>query len=247
MGKARAGVKRPLAAPVAPVPHPTYDARPLWQTDRSMLLDLAAFDAAPLATDPYPHLILPGFLKDGDLAAVRRDFPTDALPGSLPPDVLRYGAGFAALLAELEGEPLRRAVERKFGLDLAGRPSMCTVRALARERDGQIHRDADFKLVTLLLYLNEPWHADGGRLRVLRSNADIEAYTAEIPPDGGTLFAFRCTPEAWHGHKPFDGPRRSVQLNYVSDEAMMKRELARHRFSARVKLVTRRLGLSRAA
>ena len=212
-----------------------------------MQLNLAAFDATPLVPDPYPHMVVPHFLAADALAEVSRDFPGRALPGSLPPDALDYGPGFAALIEAMEGTALRGAVERKFGIDLARRPSMCTVRCLARGRDGQIHRDADFKLVTLLLYLNEPWHEDGGRLRVLRSADDLDDYVTEIPPDGGTLFAFRCTPNAWHGHKPFDGPRRSLQLNYVSDERMMLRELARHRLSARVKKVRRMLGLGRAA
>ncbi len=212
-----------------------------------MQFDLAAFDATPLATDPYPHLIVPGFLAGDALAEVRRDFPALDMAGSFPPDALAYGPGFAALLEAMEGDELRHAVERKFGIGLAGRPSMCTVRCRARERDGQIHRDAGFKIVTLLLYLNEPWHSDGGRLRVLRSAGDLDDYVAEIPPDGGTLFAFLCAPNAWHGHKPFSGPRRSLQLNYVSDEQMMRRELARHRLSARVKKVKRLLGLGREA
>lgn len=213
-----------------------------------MQFDLAAFDATPLVAEPYPHLIVPGFLAGESLAEARRDFPRDVLPGSLPPDILSYGPGFATLLAAMEGAELRHAVEKKFGVDLNGRPSMCTVRCLARgDRDGQIHRDAAFKIVTLLLYLNEPWHADGGRLRVLRSPDSLEDYATEIPPDGGTLFAFLCTPNAWHGHKPFDGPRRSIQLNYVGDEQMMRRELARHRLSARVKKVKRLIGLGREA
>ena len=93
--------------------------------------------------------------------------------------------------------------------------------------------------MTLLLYLNETWHTDGGRLRILRKPDDLEDFAAEIPPDGGTLLAFRCTPNAWHGHKPFYGPRRALQLNYVSDARMMRREVARHRFAARIKSVKR--------
>jgi hypothetical protein len=181
------------------------------------------------------------------LADVARDFPKLDMGGSFPPDALSYGPGFAALLKGMEGDALRHAVERKFRIDLTDRPSMCTVRGMTRERDGQIHRDASFKIVTLLLYLNGDWNTEGGRLRVLRSAENLDDYTAEIPPDGGTLFAFLCTPNAWHGHKPFDGRRRSIQLNYVSDVQMMNRELARHRFSARMKKVKRLFGIGRAA
>ncbi len=212
-----------------------------------MQLDIAAFDATPLAADPYPHLIVPNFLGRPGLGEVTRDFPKLDMGGSFSPDSLSYGPGFAALLEAMEGEAVRHAVERKFGIDLAGRPSMCTVRGMTRERDGQIHKDAAFKIVTLLLYLNGDWNTEGGRLRVLRSSDNLEDYTAEIPPDGGTLFAFLCTPNAWHGHKPFDGPRRSIQLNYVSDVQKMNSELARHRFSARMKKVKRLFGLGRAA
>ncbi len=208
-----------------------------------MRLNIAAFESAPLAGAPYPHAIVPGFLDAESLDEAARDFPRLDFPGSFPPDALDYGPGFAALLAAMEGATLRRAVAAKFGLELEGRPVMATVRGMARARDGQIHRDADFKLVTLLLYLNAGWEGEGGRLRVLRSAGDIEDYAAEIPPAGGTLFAFRCTAEAWHGHKPFDGPRRSLQINYVTDAAAMRRELARHRFSARMKRLGRMVGI----
>jgi hypothetical protein len=208
-----------------------------------MKFDLAAFDAAPLENDPYPHVIVPGFLPAEALAHVNRDFPKLDMLGSFPPDALRYGPGFAALLEGMEGDAVRDAVGRKFGIDLAGRPTLCTVRGQVGARDGQIHRDSDFKIVTLLLYLNEGWHTDGGRLRLLRAQNDLENYVTEIPPVGGTLLAFRCTPNAWHGHKPFYGQRRTLQLNYVSDARMMRRELARHRFAARVKSVKRLMRL----
>ena len=211
-----------------------------------MKLDIAAFDATPLAADPFPFVIVKRFLPADGLAHANRDFPKLNMLGSFPPDALDYGPGFAALLAELEGDALRDAVARKFGVDLAGRPTLCTVRGQVGARDGHIHRDADFKIVTLLLYLNEGWRTDSGCLRLLRTRNDLEDYAVEVPPEGGTLLAFRCTPDAWHGHKPFHGPRRALQLNYVSDARMMRRELARHRFAARVKSVKKLVGLGRA-
>ena len=61
----------------------------------------------------------------------------------------------------------------------------------------------------------------------------------EVAPEAGTLVAFRCGAEAWHGHTPFVGPRRSVQLNWVSDETVLRRELGRHGLSAAVKKLGR--------
>ena len=208
-----------------------------------MQLELAAFAATPLASHPYPHVIVPGFLNALSLAEVGVDFPKLEMAGLFPPRALSYGPAFARLLELFAGDELRQAVAEKFDIDLAGRPTFTSVRCRARARDGQIHRDADFKLVTLLLYLNDQWAEDGGRLRVLRSPDDIEDYAAEVPPDGGVLFAFRCTDTAWHGHKPFAGRRRCIQMNYVTDETMRAREEARHQFSARMKKLKRVFGL----
>ena len=54
----------------------------------------------------------------------------------------------------------------------------------------------------------------------------------QIPPNEGTLLAFRCTPDAWHGHKSFEGRRRAIQLNWVVGDHYVKREQRRHRISA---------------
>jgi SM-20-related protein len=212
-----------------------------------MELNLPAFHTAPLVTKPFPYAVVPSFLSGSALAEIGRDFPKIDMAGLFPPEELRYGPGFARLLDLLQGEPLRKAVEEKFGVDLVGRPIMTTVRACARPRDGRIHRDSKFKLVTLVLYLNEQWYPDGGRLRVLRSPDDIEDYATEVPPEGGLLFAFRCTDNAWHGHKPIAGARRYIMMNYVADEEVRQRELARHRFSAKVKKAKRLLGWGKVA
>lgn len=87
----------------------------------------------------------------------------------------------------------------------------------------------------MLIYLNDPWEAQGGRLRLLRSPADIEDYVVEVPPEGGLAVAFRRSERSYHGHKPFYGPRRVLQLNWVTSRAQVFWDLARHRFSAWLK------------
>jgi hypothetical protein len=37
---------------------------------------------------------------------------------------------------------------------------------------------------------------------------------------GGTLLAFRRTDHSWHGHKPFVGERRMLQLNYLRGDRL---------------------------
>lgn len=164
-----------------------------------------------------------------------RSVTSVTLASTYPTEVLNFGAAFSALVEEIESEAMRRAFAAKFGVDLEGRPVMITVRGHTRAKDGRIHTDSKTKILTALLYFNDDWSAEGGRLRLLRSARDLEDYAAEVPPDKGTLLAFRCADNAWHGHKPFVGPRRTIQINWVTTEAVKQREIARHSFSARVK------------
>jgi hypothetical protein len=207
-------------------------------------LDLDRFSAMPLVRQPFDHLIVPGFLTADGLAAVDRSFPEVDMPGSYPAGEFAYGPEFARFLAELEGPELTAAMAAKFGIDLAGRPTMVTLRGRCQAKDGRIHTDSTTKIITVLIYMNDGWEAEGGRLRLLRGPDDLDDVVAEVPPQAGTMLAFRRSENSFHGHKPFVGRRRSIQLNWVTDRGVVEREAARHRMSARLKRVTRLFGLT---
>jgi hypothetical protein len=57
----------------------------------------------------------------------------------------------------------------------------------------------------------------------------------EVAPLAGTMLAFRRSARSFHGHRPHVGERRIVQLNWVTEPAVVRRELNRHRWSARWK------------
>ena len=196
------------------------------------VLDIQAIDAAPLGHDPYDHVIVPGVVTRSALEAANADFPMIERPGSFPTGQLKYGPGFAALLEALEGPGLARALGGKLGMDLTRKPTMVTVRGRARATDGKIHIDSAGKLVTVLLYMNPAWEEPGGQLRLLRSSNNLEDYAIEVPPDEGTLLAFPCVANSWHGHQPFEGERRTIQLNWVTSQAYKTREQVRHSVSA---------------
>ena len=202
-------------------------------------LDLARFAATPLSREPFDHVVVPAFVREEAGAALDAAFPRIDKGGSFPADALDCGAACTGFLDELQSPTVTRAFEDKFGIDLTGRPTMVTLRGRSRPKDGRIHADTETKLITALIYMNGHWDAEGGRLRLLRGPHDLEDYAVEVPPERGTLLAFRCTPHAYHGHKPFDGQRRSIQLNWVASDAVLKRELARHGLSARVKRLFR--------
>jgi hypothetical protein len=202
------------------------------------LLDLDALAAQPLVTDPYDYVVVKDFVRPEGAAAIGADYPQVAKPGSFALDDVEVKGRFAQLIEEMNGDRFRQEIERKFGLDLTGLPTTFTVRGVCGANDGQIHTDSKTKVITVLVYLNEPWAPDGGRLRLLRSGEDLEAVAAEVPPDFGTLLVFRRSDHSWHGHKPFSGPRRVLQMNWVVSQRVAGWQMFRHRLSAAVKRLT---------
>lgn len=198
-------------------------------------LDLAAFRAAPLTRRPFEYLVVPGFIKAAVRAGLQMDYPQIDKPGSFPVSQLSYGRAFAAVLEELQGPEVQNAFEDKFQINLKGRPSMITVRGRCGPRDGSIHTDAETKLITALIYLNPTWEESGGRLRLLHSATNLDDVILEVPPLEGVLLAFRRSDNSFHGHKPFCGERRVIQLNWVTSRTVKHWELMRHRLSAWMK------------
>jgi len=158
---------------------------------------------------------VPRFLRPAALKALNRDFPPIEGPSNYTPERLTCGPAFAALLDALRGRRFAGRLEDKFGLDLSGCATTIGIRRFCEATDGNIHTDHKSKLITVLLYFNEDWPHEGGRLRMLRSATDLNDYAAEVVPAGGTLLAFRRTDRSYHGHKPFVGERRILQLSYT--------------------------------
>ena len=195
-------------------------------------INMEGLRAATVATEPFPYLIVPGFIHREAIAGVQADYPELELPGSFPLPTLTYGKNFRQIVEEIQGPEMTSVMSEKFGMDLSHRPTMITVRGQCRAKDGQIHTDSKTKLITVLIYMNGQWEAPGGRLRLLRSPDNLKDAFAEVPPDEGTLLAFRNQSNAWHGHESFEGQRRAIQLNWVTDQGVVWREQTRHKISA---------------
>jgi len=195
-------------------------------------IDLDAFEAAPLTREPFAFAMVPRFVKRDAMNSINADYPLVTHPGSFPLPTLKYGPAFASLMDAIQGPEFTRAVEKKLGVDLTGRPTMVTARGVSAARDGQIHTDSRTKLITVLIYMNNAWEAKTGRLRLLRGPDNLEDVIAEVPPDEGTLLIFKNESNAWHGFHAFEGPRRVIQLNWVTDQGVVVREQTRHKVSA---------------
>jgi len=198
------------------------------------MLNLEKLAAAQLHTEPYEYLLVDDFLRDEHKTAIITDFPEIERHGSFPLSTLKYGPAFAQLASELFSRQFAEVVGEKFSLDLAQYPTMLTVRGWCDDSDGQIHTDSTSKVITVLLYVNPQWSSEGGRLRLLRSKK-LDDYVAEVAPTMGSLIIFKRSERSWHGHKPFEGKRMSLQFNWVNSSRYMERERFRHRVSSFLK------------
>jgi len=194
------------------------------------MLDLARLAATPPTPTPFNHVEADGLLPEAEREALARDFPDPKKTGFFPVEELSYGPRFAELLAELRAPEFSRIVGEKLGRDLADRPKMIVVRKWSAAKDGRAHTDGQDKVATALVYLNDDWDsAEGGALRFLEGPDLDGPGTAPIPARYGGFAAFARADNSWHGHKPFAGERRVVQVFWLVDEAAAARKDKRHK------------------
>jgi SM-20-related protein len=201
-------------------------------------LNLAKLSAAHVENTPFDYTIVPGFLGPDSVRQINATYPNIEKGGSYPVESLEGTMAIKTVIDELDSPEFEALIEKKFDVELAGRPKMYSLRGYTRAKDGSIHTDSKDKIITVLLYLNENWTQPGGRLRILRDGRDVDNFAAEVPPDNGTLLVFKRSDTSWHGHHPFDGQRRSLQMNWMTSEGSKGFHAIRHKLSAAVKKLT---------
>jgi hypothetical protein len=201
------------------------------------VLDLEVLRAAPTQTEPFVHVRGRDLLRPQAAQALHADFPPIARTGFRDLGELEPRGAFADLIADLEGDELSEVLGEKFGEPYAELPRLITVRRLSAAHEGAIHRDSEKKIMSLLIYLNDAWGAPGGRLRLLNGPDSFDDYGAEIEPLTGAFVAFPRTEGSWHGHKPFVGERRAVQVAWLKDRKALEKKQRSHAFKRAVERV----------
>lgn len=211
-------------------------------SEQLSIINLDALMNARLNDAPFRYMIIDDFLRAEYANSIQKHFPVLRSRGTIPFRNSNSGT-FQRLVEELQSPALKTSIAKRFQIDLDDRSTMITVRGMASARDGRIYTDTKSKFLTMLLYLNPAWESSEGSLRILKNSKSLEDYVVEIPPTFGTCLLFKATENCWHGHKPFVGARKVLQLNYVTDDAALNRHLGRHRMTAKLKkfgqLVTR--------
>jgi hypothetical protein len=198
-------------------------------------LNWANLESATLRTDPFDHMHVLDAVDPDAARRIPAEFPDLRAPGSFSLQDAPPGPVLTEVIRDLESDRFRSLMASRFGVDLDQRPTTVTLRGACSARDGSIHTDSRSKILSLLLYLNETWDGADGQLRLLRSGQDINAVGVEIPAVMGSLVVFRRSDNSWHGHTPYFGQRRVLQLNYVQSERSSMVTEARHRISALLK------------
>ncbi len=191
------------------------------------MLRYDAIAATPASDYPFRNLIGEGILPSEMEDEIARDFPQIDKTGFMRPEDFAMGPAFRGLLADVRSPEFARAVGDKLGIDLTGKPNWVTVRKWSALKDGRAHTDGADKLASALIYLN-PEGASGGNLRFLEGPDQDGPGTAEVDPGYGHFIAFPRLDNSWHGHTPFEGERRVVQIAWLVSEDAVARKAKRH-------------------
>ena len=200
----------------------------------SSILDLKAVSDARINSDPFPFFVVENVIAPESVDSVHRAFPEISAGGSFALTEVNPGRAFNNLLEELNQPEFREIISSKLGLDLRDRPMVITLRGQSRAKDGRIHTDSKSKMATILIYFNEQWESETGRLRILRSE-NMEDFVSEVAPNVGTMIAFKVTDNCWHGYPAFEGLRQSIQINFVEDDRAANKHGKRHEWTAKLK------------
>jgi SM-20-related protein len=195
-------------------------------------LDWGAIEGAELVRVPFDHIAIPQVVDAECAAAIPAEFPPIRSPGSFSLADAPPGPALGRLIDDLLSDRFREHMARLFEMDLQGRPASVTLRGQCSGRDGRIHIDSKSKVLSLLIYLNAGWSGGEGQLRLLADKDGFDSAPVEIPASLGSLVAFRRSDKSWHGHSPFIGQRRALQLNYLQSHRDSMVGLLRHRLSA---------------
>jgi hypothetical protein len=203
-------------------------------------------------SEPFYFLIACDQLAANTAAELKRDFPKYAGAGFFPYEEKDCGPSVIQLIADLTNPAVADAVGSRLGIDNLGQfPTLVTLCRALNKRHGTIHTDSKSKVATALLYLNESWpDTSDGCFRLLKRSDDIEDLVApEIKPLYGNLVVFKRADNSFHGHLPYEGERRVIQVAWLTSLDEKLRKTQRGKLSRLFKKlfggIDRRLGAGR--
>lgn len=204
--------------------------------DTPPLFDPARLDRADTVVreQPFHFLVARGQLPAQAADDLRRDFPRYAGAGFFPYEEKDCGASINRLIAALTKPDVASAVGTRLGIDNLGQyPTLVTLCRALNKRHGTIHTDSRSKVATALLYLEADWpDTSDGCFRFLnRIDAIDDLAAPEVKPLYGNFVVFKRADNSFHGHLPFEGERRVIQVAWLTSEEEKQRKTQRGKLS----------------
>lgn len=187
---------------------------------------------------PFPFLVAGEMLSPDIKPQLLADFPNMKGAGYLPYTDDECGPAVNNLIQQLTAAGFANGLGDALGIEqLSQYPTYVSISKKLNKRHGTIHTDGKSKIATMLLYLNDNWDDDSqGCLRFLNKIDDIEdTVVPEIPPHYGTMVAFKRTENSFHGHLPFEGERRVIQIAWLASAEDAARKAKRGKLSNGIK------------
>ena len=210
-------------------------------------------DGTHVRSEPFPFLIAHDQLPPEAARDLARDFPKYSGAGFFPYEEIDCGPSINRLVADLTDPAVATAIGARLGIDNLGQyPTLVTLCRALNRRHGTIHTDSKSKVATALLYLNEDWpDTSAGCFRFLTRIDSIDDLAApEIRPLYGNLVVFRRAENSFHGHLPYEGDRRVIQVAWLTSEDEKLRKTKRGKLSRLFKKLfgsmDKRIGATRA-
>jgi 2OG-Fe(II) oxygenase superfamily len=195
---------------------------------------------AVIQSDPFPYTVVKGALPESARAAIAADFPNYDRSGFFPYQTSECGPSVQRIVDEMQSPAFADALGDRLGVPrLSQYPTIVTIRKLSKETDGRIHNDSKSKIVTALLYLNDTWpNTSDGCFRFLSSPESFDHQVGEeVKPLYGTFTAFRRTETSWHGHLPYKGERRVIQVAWLTSKEELERKMKQGRVTRFLKQI----------
>ncbi|HXE78321.1 MAG TPA: 2OG-Fe(II) oxygenase [Rhodanobacter sp.] len=202
----------------------------------TVLLDPSRLQRADttIQKEPFPFLVAHGQLPREASAELDRDFPRYSSAGFFPYDPTDCGPSINQLIDNVTSPAFAQVLGKHLDIEhLDGYPTLVTLCRQLNKRHGTIHTDSRSKVATALIYLNAQWpDTSNGCLRFLRKIDDIDSLLApELVPLYGEVAAFKRCDNSFHGHLPYAGERRVIQVAWLVSEQDKLRKTRRGRFS----------------
>ena len=210
------------AAPATPSSPPLFDPARLDRPDTLV------------RSEPFRFLVAHDQLPTQSADELKRDFPAYSSAGFFPYEEKDCGPSIRSLIAALTEPAVASAVGARLGIENLGQyPTLVTLCRALNNRHGTIHTDSRSKVATALLYLNEFWpDTSDGCFRFLnRIDAIDDLAAAEIKPLYGNFVVFKRADNSFHGHLPFEGERRVIQVAWLTSEEEKQRKTQRGKLS----------------